>query len=187
MADWYAKLREYFPEREMKSEQQMLQLFADNETYKRDAGPEYVLIYQEKEDFIFVDYILISGRYRGNGMGSSLISRLKKKNKPILLEVEPENDTDKDSKKRIQFYERNGFKRAGTILYQRRHVITDELNDMEIYCWAPQRKSEEWIYSKMREIYSEIHCHKAEEVYGKKMQPASEVLSFKTDRYKIAK
>ncbi|MBM7694254.1 GNAT superfamily N-acetyltransferase [Peribacillus deserti] len=187
MTEWYSKLREYFPEREMKSEAQMKILFSDKETYKRETGPEHVLIYLEKEDFIFVDYILISGKYRGNGMGSTLISRLKKKNKPILLEVEPITPSDPDSKKRVQFYERNSFKKANSIIYQRRHVITDELNDMDIFYWSPERKNEEWVFSKMREVYTEVHSYKAADVYDKEMQKVTEVLSIKEDNWSVAK
>ncbi|WP_409291639.1 GNAT family N-acetyltransferase [Peribacillus sp. SCS-37] len=187
MTEWYTKLREYFPEREMKSEEQMKLLFSDKEAYKREMGPEYVLVYLEKDDFIFVDYVLISSTNRGNGIGSKLMNRLKKKKKPIVLEVEPITAADPDSKKRVQFYEKNGFKKAGSILYQRRHVITDELNNMDVFFWSPERRSEQWIYSKMQEVYTEVHSYKAAMVYDNPMQEVGEVLALKEDRLGVAK
>ncbi|NHM29366.1 GNAT family N-acetyltransferase [Neobacillus terrae] len=177
MADWYEKLTFYFPEIEMKIKGQMEQLFLDKDgIYKRDEGIDYVLIYLEKEDFIFIDYILITGSNRGKGAGSRLIDRLKRKGKPIILEVEPINSQDPDSKKRVRFYEKNGFKMARSITYQRMHIVTNELNEMDIYYWSPEKISENWIFAKMKETYIQVHTYKAKDIYGKEMQHVSEVL-----------
>ncbi|WP_409302409.1 GNAT family N-acetyltransferase [Peribacillus sp. SCS-155] len=188
MTEWYSKLTSYFPPREMKSKEHMQVLFSEKEdTYKRDEGPEFIVVYFENDHSIFVDYILISGNNRGSGIGSALINRLKRKNKPIILEVEPITDKDPDSKKRVKFYERNGFQKADSISYVREHMVTGEYNEMDIYYWSPTRITEEEIYEKMRHIYEEVHAYKAESIYGKRSQTADEVLDFRKKRMSRAK
>lgn len=188
MTEWYKKLTEYFPAREMKTEEHMQKLFTEKEgSYKREEGPEHILVYLERDDSIFIDYILVSGKYRGNGMGSTLIKRLKKKGKPIILEVEPITPTDPDTKKRILFYEKNHFKKAGSITYQRRHAVTNELNEMDIFYWSPSRKSEAWVFEKMIEIYEQVHAYRADDLYGKPAQAVTEVLSLENDSYSAVK
>ncbi len=44
-----------------------------------------------------------------------MIAKLKKKNKPILLEVEPVDEDDTDTEKRLRFYQREHFKHAQSI------------------------------------------------------------------------
>ncbi|WP_156154105.1 hypothetical protein [Domibacillus tundrae] len=90
MSTWYTALKEYFPANEMKSKEHFDLLLSDKEAlYKIEEGPEYVLVYFEKEDFLFVDYMLVQSRNRSEGIGSKVINQLKHKNKPIILEVEP--------------------------------------------------------------------------------------------------
>jgi hypothetical protein len=186
MTEWYSKLTEYFPAREMKSIKHMQILFSEKAgSYIREEGPEYIVVYFEQEEFIFIDYILISGKYRGNGMGSTLIDRLKRKGKPIILEVEPVT-ADPDTKKRIQFYEKNNFKKASSIIYQRRHATTNELNEMDIFYWAPSQKSDTWVLQKMKEIYEQVHAYRADDIYGKPIQPVTEVLALKNKSYSTA-
>jgi hypothetical protein len=92
------KLREYFPAKEMKSREHMQQLFdAKSDAYKLDEGPDYTLVYFEKEDFLFIDYILVSSSSRGSGLGSKVMDRVKKKNKAIILEVDPVSADDPES------------------------------------------------------------------------------------------
>ncbi|PLT34049.1 GNAT family N-acetyltransferase [Bacillus sp. V5-8f] len=188
MTEWYNKLTAYFPAREMKSKHHMQALFMEKaELYKREEGPEYILVYLEKEDYIFIDYVLVSGKHRGNGMGSMLINRLKKKGKPIILEVEPITPNDPDTKKRVIFYEKNSFKKASSIVYQRLHAVTNELNEMDIFYWAPNRKNEAWVFEKMKEIYEQVHTYRAADFYGKPVQEVSEVLCYENGSYRAAK
>ena len=86
---------------------------------------------------MFIDYIFVSKDARGEGLGNKLIEKLKKKRKPIILEVEPVNYEDTDSEKRLKFYQREGFKHATSIGYERRSLATNEVNKMEILYWAP--------------------------------------------------
>ena len=110
---WYKKLNEYFPVEEMKSQEHMETLLKDKQTiYKKDEGPHHVLMYVEFSNFVFVDYLFVSKTARGMGLGRKLLSQLKTKGKPILLEVEPVDYEDTDTAKRLKFYAREEFEHA---------------------------------------------------------------------------
>ena len=102
--DWYEKLNQYFPIEEMKSKEHMeLLLDEKGDIYHKDEGPYHVLMYAELDDFIFIDYLFVSKQARGQGIGHRLLQKLKAKGKPIILEVEPINYVDSDTKKRWRF------------------------------------------------------------------------------------
>lgn len=175
--NWYEKLNEYFPVEEMKSKEHMdLLLKEKGDIYHKDEGPNHVLMYVETRDFVFVDYVYVSSASRGQGLGHKLIEKLKKKNKPIILEVEPVNYEDTDTEKRLRFYKREGFVHAISIGYRRRSLATNEINEMEILYWSPQNESEESILEKMKKTYEEIHTYKDEELYGETYEPVDDVL-----------
>lgn len=59
--------------------------------------------------FFFVEHIAVDKTRRGEGIGTSIFQNyLKDKNQIIVLEVE--RPTDKESERRIKFYEQLGFK-----------------------------------------------------------------------------
>lgn len=89
-----------------------------------------------------------------------LINKLKEKQKPIILEVEPLDYEDSDTSKRLRFYEREGFTHAESIGYKRRSLATNEINVLEILYWSPENETEEEIYEKMKETYENIHTYK---------------------------
>lgn len=177
---WYEKLSRYFPIEEMKSRKHIEMLLEEKpELYVKDEGENYVLMYAEFENFLFVDYLLVSKEARGQGLGSKLMEKLKAKNKPIILEVEPVSYEDTDTVKRRKFYERIGFKQAEMIGYRRRSLATGEVTELEILYWSPTDESEQSIYEKMIEVYEKIHTYKDEELYGETYQPAEDVLEVK--------
>ncbi|WLD95370.1 N-acetyltransferase [Alkalihalobacillus sp. AL-G] len=177
--NWYEKLNQYFPIEEMKSKQHMeLLLQEKSDVYQKDEGEHHVLMYAEFEDFIFIDYIFVSGAARGQGIGHKLLEKLKNKGKPIILEVEPVDYEDTDTEKRQRFYIREGFKHAESIGYSRRSLATNEINEMEILFWAPNEESEEVIYESMKKTYEKIHTYKDKELYGKSYQNVEDVLTF---------
>lgn len=180
MSNWYNRLMEYFPEREMKSKKHFELLFQEKQgIYKLMEDPEYILVYFEKLDYIFIDYILVTGKTRGKGIGSIVLNELKKKGKAIILEVEPITASDPDSEKRVRFYDRNDFLKMDSVGYERIHMVSKELSVMDIYCWSPERVTENWILSRMQNIYKEVHSFKSQELYGCDPQPLSEVLWLK--------
>lgn len=187
MRDWYSRLTDYFPEKEMKSKKHFEILFHEKQgIYQLEESQEHVLVYFEKSDYIFIDYILVSRNNRGNGRGSTILDQLKRKGKAIILEVEPVTLIDPDSEKRIHFYEKNGFFKRDTIRYERIHMVTNELNKMDIFCWSPVHRTEEWVYDRMKTIYDDVHAFKARELYGCNPQSVSDVLGLRELTYSKA-
>ncbi|GGA74055.1 GNAT family N-acetyltransferase [Ornithinibacillus halotolerans] len=181
--DWYEKLNKYFPIEEMKSKEHMeLLLKEKGDVYHKDEGPYHVMMYAEFDTFIFIDYVWVSAQSRGQGIGHKLIEKLKMRNKPIILEVEPIDYEDSDSEKRLHFYKREGFTHAQSIGYNRRSLATNEENVMEILYWSPNNESEEFIFEQMKKMYESIHTYKDKEIYGESYQPVDEVLTYDQER-----
>lgn len=177
--NWYEKLNQYFPIEEMKSKEHMELLLDEKENvYYKDESDQHVLMYAEFDTFIFIDYLWVSPKTRGQGIGHSLIENLKQKNKPIILEVEPVDYTDTDPEKRLHFYQREGFIHAQSIGYSRRSLATNEEASLEILYWTPNDDTEEYIFEQMKKTYEHIHTYKDEELYGEMYQSVHQVLSF---------
>ncbi|MFB4169779.1 GNAT family N-acetyltransferase [Virgibacillus sp. JSM 102003] len=181
--NWYQKLNKYFPIEEMKSKEHMDMLLKEKgDVYYKDESDDHVLMYAEFNSFLFIDYVWVSANSRGKGTGHKLIEKLKVKDKPIILEVEPVDYDDTDTAKRLHFYKREGFSHAQSIGYNRRSLATNEDTPMEILYWSPTDDSEEVIYEKMKKMYEDIHTYKDEEIYGQAYQPVDEVLSYNEAR-----
>ncbi|MGS2779668.1 GNAT family N-acetyltransferase [Robertmurraya sp. GLU-23] len=177
MSDWYSRLTDYFPEKEMKSKKHFEILFHEKRgIYQVEESPSHVIVYLEKDEYIFIDYILVTQNKRGNGKGSKILEELKHKGKAIILEVEPVTQIDPDSKKRVRFYEKNGFRKMESISYERIHMVTDELNKMDILCWSPIHRTEQWVYDQMKTVFNEVHAFKAKELYNRQPQLVTDVL-----------
>lgn len=76
----------------------------------RDQGVvKAILALWEFEDFLFVEHFAVAAQGRGAGTGSQILRWMKARagSRHILLEVE-EPET-RDAKRRIAFYQRNGF------------------------------------------------------------------------------
>lgn len=184
--DWYERLKEYFPEREMKSKQHFETLLKEKyEMYQVMEADDYVVVYFEQQEYVFIDYILVSGNTRGKGIGGKVLNLFKEKGKTIILEVEPVSLADVDSEKRIRFYERQGFLKMENIGYERIHSVSKELNKMDIYCWSSERHDENWVLEKMCEIYTNVHAFKTQELYGVTPQSVNEVLWLRKSLQKI--
>lgn len=181
--NWYEKLSKYFPIEEMKSKEHMEALLKErSDIYHKEEGPHHVMMYAEFDSFIFIDYLFVSKDARGEGLGSKLIHKLKEKKKPILLEVEPVDEDDADTAKRLKFYQREHFKHAESIGYKRRSLATNEVNRMEILYWSPLTNDEEEIMEAMRKTYERIHTYKDEEWYGQSYEDVDDVLKIIENR-----
>ena len=184
--NWYEKLNQYFPIEEMKAKEQIEVLLAERgDVYHKDEGSNHVLIYVEFDGFVFVDYLFVSKDARGQGLGRKLIDKLKSKNKPVILEVEPVQYDDTDTEKRLRFYAREEFRHASKIGYRRRSLATGRETVMEILYWSPTGEDEESIYEAMVKTYRDIHKYKDKEIYGAPFASVDETLSFKEKRENI--
>lgn len=175
--DWYDKLSTYFPDHEMKPEGQMKALEAHHRAYRIHETKDFVVTYAEFDSFIFIDYLLVNPNTRGKGTGTKVLNQLKSRGKPIILEVEPPNAEETDTVKRIQFYERNGFRRAEHIEYTR----SDEDGTpytMDIYYWPSDDVSERTILQGMATVCREIHNFRALKYYGRLVADPDEVLNW---------
>ncbi|ARD48245.1 GNAT family N-acetyltransferase [Sporosarcina sp. P37] len=182
---WYNKLKEYFPIEEMKSREHMETLLTDKgNVYYKEEGPKHVLMYVETDDFVFVDYLFVSSAARGEGLGKKLLDSLKTKNKPILLEVEPVDESEPDTEKRLKFYAREEFSHAQKIGYNRRSLATGEQTILEILYWAPPQSSkadEQEVFNAMKTTYEEIHTYKDQDFYGDSYDPTEKVLQYQAE------
>lgn len=101
-----------FPRDEYRQRSEQEKLFSDSRytAYGLDLGNElcaFITVY-ELDGLAFVEHFAVNEKFRGHGTGSLVLAELKKLiPHRICLEVEPpETPT---AKRRIAFYERNGF------------------------------------------------------------------------------
>ncbi|GMA49800.1 putative acetyltransferase YjbC [Alicyclobacillus contaminans] len=175
--DWFNKLQAYFPEHEMKDEGQMRELLSHHSAYRKWETDQFVVTYAEFPDFLFIDYLLVYPGTRGHGVGSQILNRFKQKGKTIVLEVEPADAEDKDTLRRVRFYERNGFHRANHIEYTRSDDDGTSFT-MDVYYWSPNEVSERTILRHMSTVCREIHNFRALKYYGRVVADPEEVLNW---------
>lgn len=180
---WYQKLNRYFPEEEMKKKEQLHDLLKDNPHYKKIENDQFLILYGEYNEFLFVDYILVDQRARGQGIGKAVLEELKQKKKNIILEVEPVDEQDPDTVKRERFYLANDFKKANNIEYYRDvGENSPELHPMELYYWSPQRTVKEYVIRKqMITAYHDIHHYNYEEYFDRDSPVPEDLVQLDTD------
>lgn len=184
--NWYENLNEYFPKEEMKSQEHIELLLEGDKDYYKDASKNHVLLYVEKDDFIFIDYLYVSGKTRGNGIGKKLLDKLKLKGKPIYLEVEPVDENEEDTEKRLRFYKREGFQHANTVSYVKNSLATGDKVELEILYWSPDPTvRDEDVLRSMQEVYRDIHTYKDRELYGSEYIKTEEALKLKVNKKDI--
>ncbi|MFB5190092.1 GNAT family N-acetyltransferase [Alicyclobacillus fastidiosus] len=174
---YYRKLANYFPAHEMKHAHQLQALVEDVPYYGLMETGEYLVLYGDFAEFLFIDYLLVNRDQRGSGVGTRLLQRLQSRNIPILLEVEPIDPNDVDTKKRRRFYERNGFALAQGVQYERedRH---GESYTMDLLYWSPSQKiSDDRVLHMMTTVCRRIHNYRAMQFYGRIPAQPEEVLS----------
>ncbi|MCU6710564.1 GNAT family N-acetyltransferase [Paenibacillus sp. J5C_2022] len=176
--DWFEKLNDYFPDHELKDPDQLQSLLQSSPYYHKEETEEYLILYAEFSTFIFIDYLLVTGKKRGAGIGSKLLERFKKKGKMIILEAEPVDADDPATAKRMNFYKKNGFQKADRIRYTREDDSGEEFQ-MNILYWPAEDTDQEMIMDKMRKACREIHNFHAHRFYGRKLADPDEALEWK--------
>ena len=178
--DWFQRLNGYFPVEEMKAEEQLKALLKDKPNhYHKDESDLHIMMYAEDADFVFVDFLWVSENARGKGIGKKLIQQLKNKQKTIILEVEPVDERDEDTEKRLRFYFREVFKVSDRISYQFQALVSHTEIELDIMYWDEQEKTNEQLLDYMITIYEEIHSYKQKEIYGFDPKLTSDVLRLK--------
>src|SRR5690606_5564209 len=113
----------------------------------------------------------VSDRSRGKGIGSKVIRTLKEKSKPIILEVEPIDEDEPDTERRLRFYRKLDFRMAESIDYLFQAFVNKSETKLDIMYWSNREISEREIFENMNLVYKEIHIYKADEFY--KVAPKS--------------
>ncbi|MGS0748230.1 GNAT family N-acetyltransferase [Halpernia sp. GG3] len=101
-----------FPENERRSEAQFEHLFQQKKVklfsiLNVSDFIGYLIIWQ-LDDFIFLEHFEIFKEFRNQQFGAKVLKRVTEVNPHVILETEPELLND-DSKRRIKFYDQNGF------------------------------------------------------------------------------
>lgn len=107
-------LKESFPLQERR-DSLLQRYYTDNKSHfhcniiKDGEIPIGLITYWDFKDFIYIEHFAISPQYRNHGYGTKTLEALKyHTSTPLVLEAEePINE---QSKRRIEFYQRNGFK-----------------------------------------------------------------------------
>lgn len=176
--NWYEKLNQYFPIEEMKSKEHIEILLTDKQEIYKKMKDLTMFYYMWKGMSLFSLITYLFPRNQGAGVRKKTDSKVAKRQKTILLEVEPVQEHDDDTLKRLRFYKREGFKHASSISYSRKSLATKEDTPMEILYWPSDSSIEdEDVFNFMKEIYSEIHTYKDNHLYGKSYQNVEDVLS----------
>ena len=108
----YAIMESSFPESEIRTKEGQRKLL-DLDAYRlyglRGEGEIRGFIAEwDAPDHRFIEHFAVSAHSRGGGIGSKLLQAYHAMgDKPVILEVEP--PADKKQKRRIAFYERNGY------------------------------------------------------------------------------
>jgi ribosomal protein S18 acetylase RimI-like enzyme len=176
--DWYEKLNDYFPEHEMKDPNQLKDLIEEKDVYHIEETDDYIILYADFPTFLFIDYLLVISNSRGKGMGTKVLDRLKKRGKMILLEAEPSDPDNEDTRRRLAFYEKNGFRKADQIRYVREDDEGRPFS-MHILYWSPTEMPQETIMERMEKACEEIHNFRAKKYYGRLLADPDKVLNWK--------
>lgn len=103
----YKIMEESFPEDERRPYDEQKALLLDSRYSISGENGGFIATW-EFDDFIFIEHFAVDKNMRNSGLGSRMLKEfLETSKKPVCLEVEPP-DTEM-AKRRIGFYERNGF------------------------------------------------------------------------------
>lgn len=175
---WFERLNDYFPDHEMKHPEQLKALLESYPYYHKEETDDYIALFADFPTFIFIDYLLVSAKNRGSGIGSKVIQQFKQKGKMIILEAEPLDENDENTQKRMNFYMKNGFKKADQIRYTREDDSGQSF-EMKILYWSPSEEDQEIIMDKMRKACTEIHNFQSQKHYGRIVADPDESLEWK--------
>lgn len=115
------------------------------------------------EDFIYIEHFAVEPSFRGGGIGSKMITELvSRQSLPCVLEVEP--PTNELCRRRIAFYERNGF------VYNEYEYIQPAIskgkNAIPLRIMTSRKGVSEEMYTHIRDtLYHNVYHTSVSEVY----------------------
>ena len=129
-----------FPIDEQRNEQQFYELFLNEHTriFGIDANGNAMgyFVTWPMSNFLFVEFFEIYQIFRSTGMGARALEELKNQYKVLVLETEPPA-MGNVAKKRIEFYERNGFHIADPNYIQPAYDATKNSINLYLMATAP--------------------------------------------------
>ncbi|MBA4849395.1 GNAT family N-acetyltransferase [Emticicia sp. BO119] len=144
-----------FPIDERRNEEQFYSLFQNENTciFGIDANENAMgyFVTWPMNNFLFVEFFEIYQIYRSTGVGARALDELKKQYKTLVLETEP-SAMGNIAKKRIEFYERNGFYIADPEYMQPAYDITK--NSINLYLMATEEIN---LNAVKVEIYNKVY------------------------------
>jgi len=174
---YYHRLNNYFPEQEMKHPRHLEDLVEEQSYYHKVENTDYIALYAVFADFLFLDYLLVNANTRGKGIGSHALKSLKAHERPIILEVEEEDENHPDTILRRQFYSRHGFRVAHGVQYRRKDKEGQSFQ-MDILYWTPDvRLTDTSILRMMAKVCHKVHNQHADRYYDALPADPDKVLS----------
>ncbi|MGV8915210.1 MAG: N-acetyltransferase [Kaistella sp.] len=153
----YKSYCETFPEDERRGEKQFRSLFTNPKvkvwSVLKDLQNIGYLISWELTNFIFIEHFEIFSEFRSLKYGSVIIQDLFKNYSHIVLESEPET-LDDIAKRRIGFYERNGFQ----IIDKNYEQPAYEPGKNKLDLWLLANWQPENLQHVKEEIYDVVYC-----------------------------
>ena len=114
------------------------------------------------DGFTFVEHFVIYQAFRNQGFGEKVLNILKRSGKPIVLECE--RAVESLAKRRLSFYERNGFYRNDVDYYQPPYRKSDAPVPMELLSFPRANKNvDEIVKILQKQVYKmkicDMHVH----------------------------
>lgn len=152
----YAIMEQSFPSDEIRPYAEQKKLL-DNPVYsiyQTEQRNAFIAVW-EFDDFVFIEHFAVGKEYRNTGLGGKMLGEfLEKQKKIVCLEVElPETEL---AKRRIGFYERNGFFLNEYEYFQ--PPISKGKNVVPLMIMTSNSKIEEDMFNKIRyTLYKEVY------------------------------
>ncbi len=149
-----------FPEDEYRTYENQKKIL-ENEKYsvivKKDEKENLIgfISFWKLDGFNFIEHFAVDPNTRGQGIGSKMIKDfVNKSEKPTILEVElPENEI---SKKRIKFYEKNGFFLNSYEYFQKPLRKNSKPQKMYLMSYPKEINNEQFLKVR-KEIYENVY------------------------------
>lgn len=152
----YEIMEQSFPGDEIRPYYEQKELL-DNPVYSIYATDKHkgFIAAWEFNDFVFIEHFAVGEEYRNTGLGSKMLGEfLENQRKTVCLEVElPDTEL---AKRRIGFYERNGFYLNEYAYFQ--PPISKGKNIVPLMIMTSRSKISEDMFEKIRDtLYKEVY------------------------------